>query len=202
MALHAVRHRCCCRWRRPTASSCSPSRWSASARRSSTPSRRGWRGWRPAAGTASRSRSSRSAATPGRRSARCSRRCIVLPRGQTSIAWFGARRARGDRHPDRRQPLVSAAPRRPRRTARRGSRRTASPAAPRPARAGHSGAAGVLEEHLPGQPDDSFYTFYLIGKFGLSVQSAQLHLFLLLGARPPPARSSAGRSATASAAST
>jgi FSR family fosmidomycin resistance protein-like MFS transporter len=28
----------------------------------------------------------------------------------------------------------------------------------------------------------SFYTFYLIQKFGLSVQSAQLHLFLLLGA--------------------
>jgi FSR family fosmidomycin resistance protein-like MFS transporter len=28
----------------------------------------------------------------------------------------------------------------------------------------------------------SFYTFYLIDKFGLSVQSAQLHLFVLLGA--------------------
>jgi FSR family fosmidomycin resistance protein-like MFS transporter len=28
----------------------------------------------------------------------------------------------------------------------------------------------------------SFYTFYLIGKFGLSVQSAQMHLFLFLGA--------------------
>jgi FSR family fosmidomycin resistance protein-like MFS transporter len=28
----------------------------------------------------------------------------------------------------------------------------------------------------------SFYTFYLIQKFGLSVQSAQLHLFMLLGA--------------------
>ena len=28
----------------------------------------------------------------------------------------------------------------------------------------------------------SFYTFYLIHKFGISVQSAQLHLFVLLGA--------------------
>jgi FSR family fosmidomycin resistance protein-like MFS transporter len=28
----------------------------------------------------------------------------------------------------------------------------------------------------------SFYTFYLIGKFGLSVQSAQMHLFVFLGA--------------------
>jgi FSR family fosmidomycin resistance protein-like MFS transporter len=28
----------------------------------------------------------------------------------------------------------------------------------------------------------SFYTFYLMGKFGLSVQSAQMHLFLFLGA--------------------
>jgi MFS transporter, FSR family, fosmidomycin resistance protein len=28
----------------------------------------------------------------------------------------------------------------------------------------------------------SFYIFYLIGKFGLSVESAQLHLFILLGA--------------------
>jgi FSR family fosmidomycin resistance protein-like MFS transporter len=28
----------------------------------------------------------------------------------------------------------------------------------------------------------SYYTFYLIGKFGLSVQNAQLHLFLFLGA--------------------
>ena len=28
----------------------------------------------------------------------------------------------------------------------------------------------------------SFYTFYLIHKFGVSVQSAQLHLFILLGA--------------------
>jgi FSR family fosmidomycin resistance protein-like MFS transporter len=28
----------------------------------------------------------------------------------------------------------------------------------------------------------SFYTFYLIHKFGISVQNAQLHLFLFLGA--------------------
>ena len=30
----------------------------------------------------------------------------------------------------------------------------------------------------------SFYTFYLIGKFGLTVQSAQMHLFLFLAASP------------------
>jgi hypothetical protein len=46
----------------------------------------------------------------------------------------------------------------------------------------------------------SYYTFYLIDKFGVSVSSAQMYLFLFL---PPllPAPSWAARSATASAAS-
>jgi hypothetical protein len=43
----------------------------------------------------------------------------------------------------------------------------------------------------------SYYTFFLIGKFGLSVKSAQLHLFLFWR-RLPRAHFSADRSATAS----
>ena len=46
----------------------------------------------------------------------------------------------------------------------------------------------------------TFYTFYLIEKFGLSVQSAQVHLFVFLFASAI-GTSSAVRSATASAAS-
>ena len=39
----------------------------------------------------------------------------------------------------------------------------------------------IFSVHLPGQPG-SYYTFYLISRFGLSVRSAQMHLFLFLGA--------------------
>ena len=61
--------------------------WSASARRCSIPSRRASRAWRRAGGTAWRSRCFRSAATSARRSARCSAAFLVVPRGQSSIAW-------------------------------------------------------------------------------------------------------------------
>jgi FSR family fosmidomycin resistance protein-like MFS transporter len=47
----------------------------------------------------------------------------------------------------------------------------------------------------------SYYTFYLIAKFGLSVQRAQVYLFISCSPSPP-ARSSADRSATATAGST
>ena len=46
----------------------------------------------------------------------------------------------------------------------------------------------------------TFYTFYLIDKFDLSVQIAQVHLFVFLS-RPRSARWSAARWATASGAS-
>ena len=49
-------------------------RWSAAGRRCFIRSRRGWRAWRRAASTVSRSRCSRWAATPARRSGRCSPR--------------------------------------------------------------------------------------------------------------------------------
>ena len=46
----------------------------------------------------------------------------------------------------------------------------------------------------------SFYTFYLIDRFGLTVQSAQMHLFISCSPRPR-APCSAAPSATASGAS-
>ena len=66
-----------------------PLRSSASAPRSSILNRRASRGWRPADSTASRNRSFRSAATPGRRSVRCSRRSSS--RRTVSEASSGAR---------------------------------------------------------------------------------------------------------------
>jgi FSR family fosmidomycin resistance protein-like MFS transporter len=40
----------------------------------------------------------------------------------------------------------------------------------------------IFSKHLYMASMSSYYTFYLISRFGLSVQSAQLHLFLFLGA--------------------
>ena len=70
-----------CSWRR---------RWSASARRSSIPSRRGWRVPRPAVVTASPSRSFRWEATSGPPSARCSppsSSCGTVSRALRGSLW-------------------------------------------------------------------------------------------------------------------
>ena len=105
---------------------------------------------------------------------------IVLPRGQQSIAWFGIAALAaiailigvGRWY---RQHIVATA------------HRTAVVV-------GHGIAAGrvrialvvlvllVFSKNIYLASLTTFYTFYLIGKFGVSVQSAQLFLFLLLGA--------------------
>jgi len=105
---------------------------------------------------------------------------IVLPNGQRSIAWFGL------------AALVAMAI-----LARVGvwykAHLVAQAARPRPKPAAGLPEGKVLRslgilvalvfsKNIYLASLTSFYTFYLIHKFGISVQSAQLHLFLFLGA--------------------
>ena len=105
---------------------------------------------------------------------------VVLPRGQSSVAWFGAaallamallwKVGSWYRAHYRRQSAVVPAPAR-------------SPLPPARVR----GALAVLivlifSKYIYLASLSSYYTFYLIHRFGVSVQSAQLHLFLFLGA--------------------
>jgi FSR family fosmidomycin resistance protein-like MFS transporter len=109
---------------------------------------------------------------------------IVLPRGQGSVAWFSL------------IALVAMAlltyvgawyNRHPAITARRG-RRTPPPAATSPLpRATVIMAMSVIlillfSKNVYTASLSSYYTFYLIDKFHVSVQSAQIHLFVFLGA--------------------
>ena len=82
---------CCCRRRRGMRPFSSRSASSASARRSSIPSRLAWRASPRAAGTASRSRCFRSAATPARRPVRCwqpSSSCPTASAASRGSAWW------------------------------------------------------------------------------------------------------------------
>jgi FSR family fosmidomycin resistance protein-like MFS transporter len=106
---------------------------------------------------------------------------VVLPRGQSAVAWFGAaallamallwnvgRWYRG--HTVRTQTVASAIQRR-------------SPLPPAKVRV----ALAVLlvlifSKYIYLVSLSSYYTLYLIHRFGISVQSAQLHLFVFLGA--------------------
>jgi FSR family fosmidomycin resistance protein-like MFS transporter len=105
---------------------------------------------------------------------------IVLPNGQRSIAWFAVTALIG-------MTILT----------RVGSWYKAHLAeqALRPRRAPATGlpegkvlrslailVALVFSKNVYLASLTSFYTFYLIHKFGISVQSAQLHLFILLGA--------------------
>jgi FSR family fosmidomycin resistance protein-like MFS transporter len=109
---------------------------------------------------------------------------IVLPRGQGSVAWFSL------------IALVAIAlltyvgawyNRHPAITARRG-RRTPPPAATSPLpRATVIMAMSVIlillfSKNVYTASLSSYYIFYLIDKFHVTVQSAQLHLFVFLGA--------------------
>jgi FSR family fosmidomycin resistance protein-like MFS transporter len=106
---------------------------------------------------------------------------IIVPQGQRSVAWFVLAALLGcallvqvsrwyaHHH-------VAAA--------RRGTQRPA--VAPLP-RGRVAAAVGVLlllifSKYFYIASISSFYTFYLMEKFGLSVQAAQMHLFLFLGA--------------------
>jgi MFS transporter, FSR family, fosmidomycin resistance protein len=105
---------------------------------------------------------------------------VVLPRGQRSVAWFSIAALVamallwhvGGWY----KQTLSAAARRASAVRRDGvsSRQVAS-------------AIGILlalifSKHVYLASLTSYYTFYLISRFHLSVQSAQLHLFLFLGA--------------------
>jgi FSR family fosmidomycin resistance protein-like MFS transporter len=105
---------------------------------------------------------------------------IVLPRGQGSIAWFAvtaligiAILARVGAWYQHHLPSHAA------------TSRQAPTGAVMPATVWRSLAilvALVFSKNIYLASLTSFYTFYLIQKFGLSVQGAQLHLFILLAA--------------------
>jgi FSR family fosmidomycin resistance protein-like MFS transporter len=105
---------------------------------------------------------------------------VIVPFGQRSIAWFGLAALLGI-------VLLSKVSRwyAVQQAAGAGAARTRQAvAAPYPRKV-VAGAIGVLLVlifskyfYLAGL--SSFYTFYLIDKFGLSVQSAQVHLFIFL----------------------
>ncbi len=109
---------------------------------------------------------------------------IVVPRGQGSIAWFSAAALLA-------MLLLTNVSlwyaRHPAMQARRG-RRTAPAVQRSPLpRSTVIGAFTILlvllfSKNVYTSSLSSYYTFYLIGKFGISVQSAQLHLFAFLGA--------------------
>lgn len=106
---------------------------------------------------------------------------IVLPRGQASIGWFSAAAllailvltgvgAWYQRH----RRSMAAKPRRP-----------AAPIALSRGKVGMSlGVLGLLvfSKYIYLASLTSYFTFYLIQTFGVSVQEAQIHLFIFLGA--------------------
>jgi FSR family fosmidomycin resistance protein-like MFS transporter len=106
---------------------------------------------------------------------------IVLPRGQASISWFSVAAMLGiallwnvgswykQTHPV---------------TVRKEATRALNPAVS-PRQAGVVLAillALIFSKYVYLGSLSSYYTFYLIEKFGVSVQSAQVHLFIFLGA--------------------
>ncbi|MCY0386128.1 MFS transporter [Robbsia sp. Bb-Pol-6] len=102
---------------------------------------------------------------------------IIVPFGQRSLAWFGLAALLG-------VGLLTGVSRwyaHHRRT----TRAVRHPAAVTLSRRRVGGAIGVLlvlifSKYFYIAGLSTFYTFYLIGKFGLSVRSAQMHLFVFL----------------------
>jgi FSR family fosmidomycin resistance protein-like MFS transporter len=101
---------------------------------------------------------------------------VIVPHGQKSLAWFAGVALAG---------IVLLAQVSRWYAAHPAARRTAAPAAGTLPRGRVAGAVAVLlvlvfSKYFYIAGISSFYTFYLIEKFGLSVQSAQMHLFLFL----------------------
>ena len=180
---------------------CSSPRWrSASARRSSTRTRRGSPAPPRAAATASPSRCSRSAATPAPRSGRCS---------PPSSCCRSASRASPGSRCWRSSAMVAALERRQlgARPAPAPQRGRAAPPAPALAAAAPAGdrdhrrarAAGLLEVHLRRQPDELLHLLpdRALRRLGADTRSS---CSSSSSARSPPAPSSAARSATGSGA--
>jgi MFS transporter, FSR family, fosmidomycin resistance protein len=105
---------------------------------------------------------------------------IVVPRGQRSVAWFSAAALAGMIILSRVGAWYNAH--------RRSAAKARSAIHPHVLPRGKVvGALAILlilvfSKNVYLASVSSYYTFYLIEKFGLSVQSAQLHLFLFLGA--------------------
>ncbi|WP_376987158.1 MFS transporter [Bosea sp. R86505] len=109
---------------------------------------------------------------------------IIVPRGQASLAWFSAAAllamllmtwTAGRYAQLQRQRAAAASTARP----------PAGPAAPVRSAAAVAFAVTILvillfSKNAYSQSFSSFYTFYLIGKFGVSVQTSQIMLFLFL----------------------
>jgi FSR family fosmidomycin resistance protein-like MFS transporter len=105
---------------------------------------------------------------------------LVLPRGQSSLSWFSVAAAIGIlmlwrvglwyQHHHTRPSIRSASP-------------ATSSFTPSEVRRGLGLLlALIFSKYVYLASLTSYYTFYLISRFNLSVQSAQLHLFLFLGA--------------------
>ena len=105
---------------------------------------------------------------------------VVVPRGQRSIAWFSAAALAGMIILSRVGAWYNAH--------RRSAVRTRSATRPHDLPRGKVvGALTILlilvfSKNVYLASISSYYTFFLIERFGLSVQSAQLHLFVFLGA--------------------
>ncbi|MDP3408011.1 MFS transporter [Bosea sp. (in: a-proteobacteria)] len=108
---------------------------------------------------------------------------IIVPRGQASLAWFSAAALvammlmtwTAGRYAQL-QRQQAAAP----------AKAKAAAAAPARSTAAVAFAVTILvillfSKNAYSQSFSSFYTFYLIGKFGVSVQTSQVMLFLFLG---------------------
>ena len=106
---------------------------------------------------------------------------VVLPRGQASVAWFSGAALLA-------MAILSHVGLWYRgRTRRDGAVRSSGPArSPLPAARVRTTLAVLIalifSKYIYMASISSYYTFYLIDRFGLSVRSAQLYLFLFLGA--------------------
>jgi FSR family fosmidomycin resistance protein-like MFS transporter len=105
---------------------------------------------------------------------------IVLPNGQSSLVWFSAVALLGiallwqvGRWYREQQRLQAP---------RAGTRHDAAPLTPQVKRALTLIIVLLFSKYVYLASLTSYYTFYLIGRFNVSVQVAQLHLFLFLGA--------------------
>jgi FSR family fosmidomycin resistance protein-like MFS transporter len=105
---------------------------------------------------------------------------VVVPRGQRSVAWFSAAALAGMIILARVGVWYAAHG--------RAAARTGAPIEPHPLPRNKVVAALaillvlVFSKNVYLASISSYYTFYLMENFGVSVQSAQLHLFLFLGA--------------------
>ena len=105
---------------------------------------------------------------------------VVLPRGQSSVAWFAVLAFARDGDPDLGGPLVCEHRRQPR------ARPPVSTALPFDARTTLIALVVLtlltFTKNVYMAGISSYYTFYVIDKFAVDVQTSQLMLFLFLGA--------------------